>query len=1123
MDSTFKVAFDQKSVAIEDLFNIFITATNLAQNNPGVELEFRIGIPGKYNESTNNFNFNSSVTPDMFKAFYSIAEKQEMTPIHTVSIVENYDNTDIRKITTTLPNETIETVFQQKLKKGSVDTMFLIKDIDKFNNSEQNICMTRLALSIENNVQFNDSHYKINNVRNRQRWSYDFIDYIIDLTIINDNEYSIELEFSREYLLNILKEFGPVNKGMDKKIVQKIMGQKIIPPMKNLLKMLFPDTSKIRCISDSDTAGKNIPPIKLFYNLIQGSKSQRYYKDVQPKNIKVSEVPDLLNGYSFTNKLNGLRYRLFITKFKYDNVQDYSIIFLISKNDIKIIAYDTDNLLKNISNVIVDVELFFNNNIAEIHAFDSIVFDNQFVTNADHLSRLKDINNIEFYSALNKILNDSGYNFEVKKFFYSPSPLDNLTDVIRYMYNKYGDAIEICNDGIIMTPEGSFRDGRNTISKSYYDNKFPVYKWKFPNTVSIDFFIKEIDNFNKNGQINKVFELLTASYINNKPSLTVFKQFNRNQRTYYPPSVYIVNEQDPLYNILLTGQIAELGFDKHSNSFTFMKIRTDKTIPNSTNTAELTFVDMETEFTLDQLKYYIEKAMKSSSMYQNIPERIITPFTPVTVPVYSKKNCLDEYRAYHNLVKLCIITSYAQYKNVLDLGAGRGGDLIKYFKKAKIRYLWAVEPNLDNIENPVDGFKQRIINLKLDPKKIMIINEKAENSQNITNAMIERVKTTKADIVSSFFSMTFFFQNNDILTSFIDTIDRNIAENGLFIGTMMDGERTYKELAINGGEISDSNKCYYIKRQYDLNQELGIGNKVIINLSGTPTVQGDQTEWLVPFDYLVDELKKRNIVLEESLFFDDIDNIDKKCKNNIKTKYNAMNDTQKKLNHLYRYFIFKKITVPSLPTANQLKLKETRQLNSLQVYEIDQIDTQHLIDINIYQKPITRVGVLGMGSCFYHAILFNLIPSTYTKLSIDERIELANNTRIAFSDKLTLVGYKDLAGGSIEQIVSMERLKINIKNKSEWTSHESMEYIMKLIKYNIFIIADSTRQPVNFTNVKNYNKDLPSIIIFNVEGYAQNSAAHFEPIVRLNSKNTYQTFFKWDDDLVQSLYNYLTI
>ena len=99
---------------------------------------------------------------------------------------------------------------------------------------------------------------------------------------------------------------------------------------------------------------------------------------------------------------------------------------------------------------------------------------------------------------------------------------------------------------------------------------------------------------------------------------------------------------------------------------------------------------------------------------------------------------------------------------MLDLGAGKGGDLKKWYY-AHIKFLWAVEPNRESLEGK-EGFRERLAGIIAEQsrpgkksfvdsfgKNVRIINTGAENSAEITRVMIDKpswMEHSQAEVVS---------------------------------------------------------------------------------------------------------------------------------------------------------------------------------------------------------------------------------------------------------------------------------------------------------------------------------------------------------------------------------------
>lgn len=152
-------------------------------------------------------------------------------------------------------------------------------------------------------------------------------------------------------------------------------------------------------------------------------------------------------------------------------------------------------------------------------------------------------------------------------------------------------------------------------------------------------------------------------------------------------------------------------------------------------------------------------------------------------------------------------------------------------------------------------------------------------------------KTTlkKVDILSSFFSLSFFFFKDDMgtyndLDNLVDTIDSTIKNGGKFIGTTIDGKRTKDLLSTLPNKKFDFDGGYI---------KITDENKGIVELLIKDTIVETQTESLVDFELLERKLYNRGIFLKESEMF----------KNSL-----DLTERENILNSLYRTFVFYKET-----------------------------------------------------------------------------------------------------------------------------------------------------------------------------------------------------------------------
>jgi ubiquinone/menaquinone biosynthesis C-methylase UbiE len=1177
-----------------------ISPSSESGNSPNLEFELRFGIPAR-SKYDGVYNFNSNIGPFMFNKYREILDNIKSPQVLNTQVsrkslqqpgqkpVPQSEPGSIRKVGNT---------YTIKNPLNKADNLISIQSITNQSiGDSRNLFVLRFALSRETvtNAQTFSELKSPEKSFQRTRYSYDFYPIVLDLThdYTNNEEgindmYSLEMEYKTDFLKS-LKD-TPL---LDNK-------KAIFNPIKEVFSILFPDVSDIYEFNTYQEV------LSLGWRFKQ---DQPAYPKVlnRPVNISRSNIPILFEGYNFTNKLNGVHFRLIITNF--NGFADKYIAYLINDLEIRILSID-NQLLREFNNTVIDVEFFQN----QLWVFDCPVYKARNNTLRSHDERIQFIQND--YSQLSNALK---FPFFIKKFFYKNDPAQSLKEVLTYMYNKFGDTTEKDNDGIIMTPVGKYMDpnGKER-SKSYYDQKYNIYKWKFPSTVSIDFTLKQIDTYTEGDRTYKVFNLLVMDD-NRLVTMSPFRSDNL-QLEFTPPTVYKCNNTHRHYNELVTGKIVEMTFDKSINSFVFYHIRTDKTRPNGIKTAKDTFIDMAYEFSLKEFEsllnihwrqikdsssgaiFYIDLLTGQKSNTQ--PEKFFTLETAQQFKKYDKKeskqqentHCLKEYRDYHNVVKRVLISEYTANKSVVDLGAGKGGDLAKY-RDARVKFLWAVEPLISNLEDYEDGMYRRMQNIwksanfhKYSPElktvtktsvPIMTIHTGAQDTNTIRKAMILTHKSYKplgenleyADVVTSFFSMSFFFSSSDMLDSIINTVNNCLPVGGLFVGTMMDGQKTYDILQRSNGIIQYPN-CYYIKRQYDPNLSLGIGQQIAINLSGTPTVEGEQTEWLSPFHILEERLRFKNIKLVKRFDLDDY--------KDLGLPNPQLTPAQKELSSLYIGFVFQKLS--------QREAESERKLGMLSFKDIEE---GNYVSSDIYTEKLYRTGVTAEGSCFFSSLLISMICDGSTeqfnlldRLDLDDIQFLTYAMRKVISNRITFELYttvrttesipkllnavneyrfSKISDNQLERITDelmaqyytmledpsvtgyhntiksklISRMQaINPKIKSEdideidqekfeeyqkrvarptsWANNTMFDIISIITDINIIIIKDTTGSSYQYISCNVYKKTNPFVIFINLGG---GDGVHFEPINIINPDGSKKYIFSFEDEIVNKLYN----
>jgi len=372
--------------------------------------------------------------------------------------------------------------------------------------------------------------------KTQTRFVYDFDKFQVHLSkILSDSKESYEMEIEIKNinkLLSIIK-FGFVL--MNESI--SILDDGIKSSLKNNYKQLltsYPDIKQINDMFDNK-------PISIGYN-----------------NINL-----LTNDFIVTNKLDGTHFNLVFSQ---------NDIYLINSTDIILIYHGSDswNKLQKQKTYVLDGELVFDPKSFKfyLYIFDSLIIDGVDVaTTKTHKERVNITSFIQDFSSMK--LNNI-FQIKLKHFFYKKNIYKDTYDCIEYIKNIYGDDYLEKDDGLIF------------ISSTENYNA-PIYKWKFPERITIDGKIKLYKKENR-GNIYSFLFKKGREYVplRDKGELQLFVPLTSN-----------------FYSILRDDMIVEGKFE--NNTFIPTRIRTDKNEPNAIKTAVTTYHQIKTPMNEKQL------------------------------------------------------------------------------------------------------------------------------------------------------------------------------------------------------------------------------------------------------------------------------------------------------------------------------------------------------------------------------------------------------------------------------------------------------------------------------------------------------------------------------------------
>lgn len=360
------------------------------------------------------------------------------------------------------------------------------------------------------------------------------------------------------------------------------------------------------------------------------------------------------------------------------------------------------------------------------------------------------------------------------------------------------------------------------------------------------------------------------------------------------------------------------------------------------------------------------KILADSNQYTAHKIVLLQKLTPElisqTTSYYEKHNKLIEMNTkpqtdFHNAVKTLLINTYIkpEFNNnkkasVLDIGFGRGGDIMKYYN-AEVKNLVGIDKDFDGLHNPGDGAFSRYEKYKRGKPnfpqmdfinadftvllnfndQMQVIKDKTQTNMNLIKKYFDG--KYKFDIISCQFAFHYFLQNKETWENTLKNINNHLKFDGILLFTSFDAKRVTKLLRDNKGTFKqfltiNGEKILYhdIVQKYEEQKIYKYGNSIDIHISRFMSDNIYQTEYLVDENFIIPELfNKCGLQLIETDYFEymfhnlkeyvkdvsEIENKDNMRQFLIKIlKYFEETDINKecqKITFLNRYYVFKKI------------------------------------------------------------------------------------------------------------------------------------------------------------------------------------------------------------------------
>jgi len=577
--------------------------------------------------------------------------------------------------------------------------------------------------------------------------------------------------------------------------------------------------------------------------------------------------------------------------------------------------------------------------------------------------------------------------FVSRKLYFIPYGIDlselfMLADLVwkSYVYEKL---TPYTLDGIIYSPINS--PYQIKVSAEDLDSKPLEYKWKPPKQNSIDFFIKyELDANNNEtifydnsvvrsgGRPYKICGLYVGIYRGSEERPIPFKVNNVEQKAH----LYLVDDEarDVEGNIIYNSTVVEFIFDTSlvdvdsSNKWIPLRTRYDKTesaqrykkkFGNNLNIASRIWRSIINPITEDNIS-----ALANSDTYAKEFERLVKSITLKEKPQsYYQKTTKEGsgMRAFHNWIKSNMILTYGKDKpSVLDIGCGRGGDLIKFINAKVGEY---VGVDIDNnglyvINQSANNRYQNLAKNNKDVPPMYFINADAKGLFNIKSqsSILPNMTDQNQSLIGKYlsgkkkyalincqFTLHYYLSDELSWNNFRKNINDHLESNGYMLITCFDGKLIYDKLLgktkLNVSYTDNhgnKNTFFEIRKVYDDAQTNRIGMPIDVYNSLISEKDTYNREFLVFPDFLIQSLKEIGLELVETDSFfnlfhlyknyflldnEIITGISTKKHNEIRNFYLSLfprNHTDSepdavmasfKFSMLNRYYVFKKTTI----------------------------------------------------------------------------------------------------------------------------------------------------------------------------------------------------------------------